>query len=153
MSVAGGDHVSELGLDDVRFRRGLARLVASPVATDAELDAVEQAAGVSGGRKHGLDEVRGCRLAIRAGHADDRELVSGVSVTGGREFGQRGAGISDDDQRQIRVSVGEELPNIPLIFLDDEYRGSIGQRRFEIAMTIDREARQRYERVTRCNRP
>ena len=39
--VAGGDHFSEFGLDDVGLRRGLASFVASPLASDVELDAVK----------------------------------------------------------------------------------------------------------------
>ena len=126
VGVAGGDHLGELGLDDVGLGCGFAGFVAGPFAADMELDPVEQAGWVSRCAEHGVGEVGGGGLAVSTGDSDNCQFSRRVVVEGGGDPGQRKAGVVDADNGDFWIRVGDWLPELPSVCLDDESGCSVG---------------------------
>ena len=141
VGVACGDHLGQFGLDHVGFRRGLAGLVAGPLAADMELDAIEQARPVSGGGEDRVGEVGGGGFAVGAGDSDDGESASRVIVEGGGDLREDGAGVVDADKGDVWVGVGERLPELATVVLDDQGGCAVGDGGLEVLVAVDGESR------------
>ncbi len=75
------EHLGQHGLDVQRFRRGLARLVT--LVTDHVLNGADDAGAEPAPAQERLHQVRGRRLAVGAGDADQREPSRRMSVVQG----------------------------------------------------------------------
>ncbi len=80
---ATGHHVAQQALQVRRFRRRPGRV--GLMVSDAIADSTDTPAHHPGGLEDGGQKVGGRRLAVRAGHADERELAARISIENRRE--------------------------------------------------------------------
>ena len=67
-------------------------------------------------------------------------LRAGVVVEGGGDLGEGGSGVVDGDDGCVRVGVGDGLPSLLPVGLDNEGGGSVGDGGFEVLVAVDGEA-------------
>ena len=96
-----------------------------------------------------MNQVGGRGLAVGSGDSDNAELASRVVVVGGGDLRQRRASVVDADNGELRMSVGDWLPELTAIVLNNKRRRPIRNGRFEVTMAVDGESRNGDKQVAR----
>ena len=100
-AVTGVEHLPESPLDVNRLRRGPSGRPA--FASDPALDRPDQPRSCPRSGEDRVEQKRGGRLAVRAGHAGDLELLARVPEELVRDDRHRAAGVRDDELGDIML--------------------------------------------------